>query len=75
MLIIGSGAIGVEFASFYSTLGVDVPIIEVKNTILPLEDKDISGLAQEIFMRQGIKIYTNNSVKTITKIKALFKCS
>ncbi|MDF0607658.1 dihydrolipoyl dehydrogenase [Wolbachia endosymbiont of Onchocerca gibsoni] len=69
LLIIGSGAIGIEFASFCSTLGVDVSIIEAKNTILPLEDKDISGLAQEIFMRQGIKIYTNNSVKTITKNK------
>ncbi|NSM56978.1 dihydrolipoyl dehydrogenase [Wolbachia endosymbiont of Atemnus politus] len=69
LLIIGSGAIGIEFASFYSTLGVDVTIIEVKDTILPLEDKDISSLAQEIFTKQGIKIYTNNSVKTFTKNK------
>lgn len=69
LLIIGSGAIGIEFASFYSTLGVDVTIIEVKDTILPLEDKDISNLVQEIFTKQGIKIYTSNSVKTFTKNK------
>ncbi len=55
LLIIGSGAIGIEFASFYSTLGVDVTIVEVKDSILPLEDKDISDLAQEIFTKQGIK--------------------
>lgn len=69
LLIIGSGAIGIEFASFYSTLGVDVTIIEVKDTILPLEDKDISNLAQEIFTKQRIKIYTNSSVKALTKNK------
>lgn len=69
LLIIGSGAIGIEFASFYSTLGVDVTIIEIKSTILPLEDKDISDLAQEIFTKQGIKIYTNSSVKALTKSK------
>ncbi|QKX02356.1 dihydrolipoyl dehydrogenase [Wolbachia endosymbiont of Dirofilaria (Dirofilaria) immitis] len=73
LLIIGSGAIGVEFASFCSTLGVDVSIIEVKDTILPLEDRDISGLAQEIFMKQGIKIYTNNSIKTVTKNRGSVK--
>ncbi|NUY39639.1 dihydrolipoyl dehydrogenase [Wolbachia endosymbiont of Litomosoides brasiliensis] len=73
LLIIGSGAIGIEFASFYSTLGVDVTVIEVKKAILPLEDKDISNLAQEIFTRQGIKIYTNNSVKAFTKGKDSIK--
>ncbi|MGL9681933.1 MAG: dihydrolipoyl dehydrogenase [Wolbachia sp.] len=69
LLIIGSGAIGVEFASFYSTLGVEVTIVEVKDTILPLEDREISNLAQEILTRHGIKICTNNSVKTFTKNK------
>ncbi|MDR2548180.1 MAG: dihydrolipoyl dehydrogenase [Rickettsiales bacterium] len=69
LLIIGSGAIGVEFASFYGTLGVEVTIVEVKDTILPLEDREISNLAQEILIRQGIKIYTNNSVKAFTKNK------
>ncbi|APR97977.1 dihydrolipoyl dehydrogenase [Wolbachia endosymbiont of Folsomia candida] len=69
LLIIGSGAIGIEFASFYSTLGTHVTIIEIRDTILPLEDKDISNLAEEIFTKQGIKIYTNSSVKTVTKNK------
>lgn len=69
LLIIGSGAIGIEFASFYSTLGVDVTIIEIKDTILPLEDKEISDLAKGIFEKQGIKIHTNSSVKALTKNK------
>ncbi|MGL9732491.1 MAG: dihydrolipoyl dehydrogenase [Wolbachia sp.] len=69
LLIIGSGPIGIEFASFYSTLGIEVTIIEVKDTILPLEDREISNLAQEILIRQGIKICTNNSIKTFTKNK------
>ncbi len=69
LLIIGSGAIGIEFASFYSTLGVDVAVIEIKDTILPLEDREISSLARKIFTDQGIKIYTSSSVKTFTKNK------
>ncbi|QKX01771.1 dihydrolipoyl dehydrogenase [Wolbachia endosymbiont of Cruorifilaria tuberocauda] len=73
LLIIGSGAIGIEFASFYNTLGVNVSIIEIRDTILPLEDKDISSLAQKVFIRQGIKIYTNSSVRTITKSKGYVK--
>ncbi|QOD38337.1 dihydrolipoyl dehydrogenase [Candidatus Wolbachia massiliensis] len=73
LLIIGSGAIGIEFASFYSTFGVDVTIIEKQETILPLEDEDISNLAQEIFTKQGIKIYTNNSVKAFIKNKDSIK--
>ncbi|WP_253300220.1 dihydrolipoyl dehydrogenase [Wolbachia endosymbiont of Chironomus riparius] len=69
LLIIGSGAIGIEFASFYSTLGVDVTVVEIKDTILPVEDKEISILAKEIFTKQGIKIRTNSSVKALTKNK------
>lgn len=67
LLIIGSGAIGIEFASFYSTLNVNVTVVEIKDTILPLEDKEISDLAKEIFTKQGIKIYTNSSIKTLSK--------
>lgn len=67
LLIIGSGAIGIEFASFYSTLGVEVTVVEIKDTILPLEDKEIANLAKEIFTKQGIKIHTNSSIKTLTK--------
>lgn len=69
LLIIGSGAIGIEFASFYNTLGVDVTVIEIKDTILPLEDKEISDLARKVFTSQGIKIYTNSSVSALTKNK------
>lgn len=67
LLIIGSGAIGIEFASFYSTLGVEVTVVEIKDTILPLEDREIANLAKEIFTKQGIKIHTSSSIKTLTK--------
>ncbi|MDG7056089.1 MAG: dihydrolipoyl dehydrogenase [Wolbachia endosymbiont of Meromenopon meropis] len=69
LLIIGSGAIGVEFASFYSILGTKVTIVETQDTILPMVDRDISNIAQEILIREGIKIYTNNSIKTFIKNK------
>ncbi|OEY87043.1 dihydrolipoyl dehydrogenase [Wolbachia pipientis] len=69
LLIIGSGAIGIEFASFYNALNVDVTIVEIKDTILPLEDKEISILAQEIFTKQGITIHTNNSIKNLIQKK------
>ncbi|WP_316353527.1 dihydrolipoyl dehydrogenase [Candidatus Trichorickettsia mobilis] len=59
IIIVGSGAIGVEFASFYNTLGVDVTILEAQDRILPIEDLEISALAQKIFVQQGIKIFTN----------------
>ncbi|MDN5247574.1 MAG: dihydrolipoyl dehydrogenase [Wolbachia endosymbiont of Tyrophagus putrescentiae] len=69
LLIIGSGAIGIEFASFYNTLGVDVTVIEIKDAILPMEDKEISSMAEEIFTKQGIKIYINCSIKKLIKNK------
>lgn len=55
MVIVGSGAIGMEFASFYNSLGVDVTVIEYMNNILPSEDKEISKLAQKSFEKKGIK--------------------
>mgnify|MGYP000844864776 FL=1 len=58
LLIFGSGAIGVEFASFYSTLGVKVTLIELEDRILPVEDEDISAMALRLFKRQGIEILT-----------------
>jgi dihydrolipoamide dehydrogenase len=67
LLIIGSGAIGIEFASFYNTLGVNVTVVEVKDTILPLEDNEISSLADKIFTKQGIKIHIKTSVKDFTQ--------
>lgn len=64
LLVVGSGAIGVEFASFYNTIGSDVTILEAQERILPVEDKDISDFAKTSFEKQGIKIKT--SVKIIS---------
>lgn len=57
LLVIGSGAIGIEFASFYQTLGVDVTVVEMQSRILPNEDAEISALAQKQFEKSGIKFY------------------
>ena len=67
ILIIGSGAIGIEFASFYQTFGVDVTVVEVLPRILPVEDEEISALAQQIFEKDGLKIMTSTSVKSLKK--------
>ena len=60
LLVIGSGAIGVEFASFYNTLGVETTILEVMDTILPVEDREISNFAKKQFEKQGINILENS---------------
>lgn len=65
IIIIGAGSIGIEFASFYHTIGVQVTIIEVQDKILPLEDVEISLIARKIFEKKGIKIYTK--AKLISK--------
>jgi dihydrolipoamide dehydrogenase len=65
LLVIGSGAIGIEFASFYRTLGADVTVVEVLPQILPVEDAEIAGLARKSFEKQGIKILTG---ATVTKL-------
>src|SRR5436853_6521332 len=62
LLVIGSGAIGVEFASFYRTLGADVTIVEVLPEILPVEDAEIATFARKQFEKQGIKIMTGPKV-------------
>ena len=72
MLVIGSGAIGVEFASFYNTLGAETTIVELLNRILPAEDMEISGFAKKQFKKQGIKILENCKVSEITKKKSIF---
>ena len=69
LLVIGSGAIGIEFASFYRTLGVEVTVVEVQNRILPVEDEDISKLALKSFEAQGMKFRIGTSVKSVTKGK------
>ncbi len=56
LLVIGSGAIGIEFASFYRTLGAEVTVVEVLPQILPVEDHEIQAFARKSFEKQGIKI-------------------
>jgi dihydrolipoyl dehydrogenase len=67
LLVIGSGAIGIEFASFYRTLGAEVTVIEVLPQILPVEDHEIQSFARKSFEKQGIKICTNAKVIRLDK--------
>jgi len=69
LLVVGSGAIGIEFASFYNTMGADVTVVEVMDRVLPVEDEEISKLAQKAFEKQGMKIITSASVKKLEKSK------
>lgn len=67
ILVIGSGAIGIEFASFYRNLGVDVTVVEVLDRIMPVEDVEISQLARKAFEKQGMKIITSAKVSKLDK--------
>lgn len=69
LLVVGSGAIGIEFASFYRNMGVDVTIIEMAKNILPIEDEEISKIARKSFEKQGIKIITEAGLKSFKKNK------
>lgn len=69
LLVVGSGAIGVEFASFYKNMGADVTIVEMADNILPVEDEEISKLARKSFEKQGIKIVTSAALKSLKKGK------
>ncbi len=69
LLVVGSGAIGVEFASFYKNMGTDVTIIEMAQNILPVEDEEISKIARKSFEKQGIKIITGAGLKAFKKNK------
>jgi dihydrolipoamide dehydrogenase len=69
MIIIGSGAIGIEFASFYNSMGVDVTVVEAHSRILPIEDAEISLIARKSFEKKGIKFYTDAKLLKQTKIK------
>jgi dihydrolipoamide dehydrogenase len=62
LVVVGSGAIGVEFASFYNDLGADVTIVEIMDRILPVEDAEISAMARKSFEKQGIRILTEAKV-------------
>ncbi len=67
LLVIGSGAIGIEFASFYRTFGAEVTVVEVLPQILPAEDAEIAAFARKQFEKQGIKIFTSAKVTKLDK--------
>ena len=67
LLVVGSGAIGIEFASFYRTLGSEVTVVEVLDRVLPVEDEEISAFAQKAFTKQGMKIRTATTVEKLEK--------
>jgi dihydrolipoamide dehydrogenase len=67
LLVVGSGAIGIEFASFYRNMGAEVAVVEVLERILPVEDAEISAFAQKAFEKQGMKIMTGATVKALKK--------
>ncbi len=67
LLVVGSGAIGIEFASFYRSMGAEVTVVEVMDRILPVEDEEISALAHKAFEKQGMKILTGAKVTKLDK--------
>jgi dihydrolipoamide dehydrogenase len=67
LLVVGSGAIGMEFASFYRDLGAEVTVVEALPRILPVEDEEISAAAHKQFKRQGIQIFTSTTVSKVER--------
>ncbi len=69
LLVIGSGAIGIEFASFFNTLGADTTVVEVMDRVLPVEDAEISAFAKKQFEKQGMTIMEKSIVKQLDRAK------
>ena len=69
LLVIGAGAIGAEFSSFYNDFGVDVTLVEFKDNILPMEDIEISSFVKEEFIKRGIKVLNNIKVTQLNSVK------
>jgi len=69
LLVIGSGAIGIEFASFFNTLGADTTVVEVMDRVLPVEDAEIAGFAKKQFVKQGMRIMEKSMVKKLDRGK------
>src|SRR5499427_9102373 len=65
LLVVGSGAIGIEFASFYHDMGAEVTVVEVLDRVLPVEDEEISAFARKSFEKQGIKIHTGAALTAL----------
>ena len=75
LAVLGSGAIGSEFASFYGDMGVDVTLFEVQDRILPVEDAEISAFAQKAFEKRGIKVFTKTKVIDTKVVKGQVEIS
>lgn len=69
LIVMGSGAIGIEFASFYNALGVDVTVVELMSHVMPVEDTEISTHAKKRFEKQGMKILLDSKVAAVSKAK------
>jgi dihydrolipoamide dehydrogenase len=67
LLVVGSGAIGIEFASFYRTLGAEVMVVEMLDRILPVEDEEVSAFAAKAFVKQGMALRTSTTVSALDK--------
>mgnify|MGYP000147087558 FL=1 len=67
LIIVGSGAIGMEFASFYNSLGTEVSVLEMQDRILPVEDLEVSQFAKKQFENKGIKFFLNSNFKVLEK--------
>lgn len=74
ILVVGSGAIGIEFASFYRTLGAEVTVVEVMDRVMPVEDAEISAFVRKQFEKQGMKIITSAKVAKLDKGAKSVKC-
>ena len=67
LVVMGSGAIGIEFASFYRSMGAEVTVVELLSNVMPVEDAEISGIARKQFEKQGMKIITDAKVTKVDK--------
>merc|ERR1711916_93835 len=65
MIVVGSGAIGVEFSNFYNSMGTEVTIVEYLPNLVPLEDEEVSKQFERIFKKNGINVMTNASVESV----------
>jgi dihydrolipoamide dehydrogenase len=75
LLVVGSGAIGIEFASFYRTLGADVTVVEILDRVMPVEDEEISAMAAKAFTKQGMKLKLGTQVTALKKGADNVTCS
>ena len=75
LLVIGSGAIGIEFASFYNAMGADTTVVEMLDRVLPAEDEEVSNFAEKQFQKQGMKILKSATVEKLDKGKKTVKAT